>query len=645
MEAYNESIPPRVIAAVVSSSPTGFKGLLMRIARAVAAFFENLRDRVLDRLPYRWAERIDPRRAFLQAIINYHSLDTRKRVLENSLDVIAPEMDVSTRSAIVAAAEDPKTLLRLIPPGMGSFDKIPYLVASCSQEAIGLSRRFITPEMSAEEMGEVVKAVGLACNWARQVHHRELAEDVTGALFQKKAEILFRLILPCTGGSVDKILSLVARTRPKDIELALPFITPQMSVEERIEILEAVRYIREYFHDSARYSNLLEDVTEELLQTFREQPMTAHDQAELIRALHHLCLNTEPKNVIRSARCFFTPTMTSQARSAIIRAFENTLRFEVTVGGVQSVISEQTPGREQYVSDIIDAINFAPFYEKEEVIYYARQLITQDTHVLDIKTIILCMSCVPSEQRAEHTRRQLAGEFVAEFQPLGIDVHSGDRDPRTRKAVELLAASQGKISSGKIDKAYDEFLAYLRTTRMDETRRGLAEGALLEPKKLEENFGPLVDGIGFSISGLMVSGKDLIVRLWLFASELSGAEQVNAKEAMVAALAGSYQYGERVCNQGKTQRLVVGVLQGRLAGVEIDRQASLPSEAGAVPPPAVPPAAAMTHFFNTEAHQKIDVLDDLIAAGEEFCRSNPLVDRERFLSDLREYFRHRESVD
>ncbi len=71
--------------------------------------------------------------------------------------------------------------------------------------------------------------------------------------------------------------------------------------------------------------------------------------------------------------------------------------------------------------------------------------------------------------------------------------------------------------------------------------------------------------------GLSISGEEVIGRLWIFASKLTGSEETNAKESMVSGLKDSYdEFMGKVCNPGKVQRLVVGVLQGRLPGVNIE---------------------------------------------------------------------------
>jgi hypothetical protein len=86
----------------------------------------------------------------------------------------------------------------------------------------------------------------------------------------------------------------------------------------------------------------------------------------------------------------------------------------------------------------------------------------------------------------------------------------------------------------------------------------------------------------------------------------------------------------RVCNQGKTQRLAVAVLQGRLAGVNIDGLDLLT------------PADLQREFFSNEQNQKIQVLDTLINAAGKFLAERPGITlqlQDAFLEQVKQYAR------
>ena len=85
--------------------------------------------------------------------------------------------------------------------------------------------------------------------------------------------------------------------------------------------------------------------------------------------------------------------------------------------------------------------------------------------------------------------------------------------------------------------------------------------------------------------------------------------------------------GSRVCNQGKTQRLVIGVLQGRLNGVDIEL----------IPDMRVSTAQAVAMFFNIEANKGIRKLQPLVEAANHFCDQNPAVNREEFILEINKY--------
>ncbi len=128
---------------------------------------------------------------------------------------------------------------------------------------------------------------------------------------------------------------------------------------------------------------------------------------------------------------------------------------------------------------------------------------------------------------------------------LAADVHSSDRDKRTGDAVKLL--NQFGMASS-------------------ETRKHVAACHQYVEKKLgnSELLDKLIDAV-FEFNGTRHEGRDFVARLWHFAEAAPDAEE--AKVGLVSGLVDS----QHSCDHGKVQRLVIAVLQGRLAGVEIDR--------------------------------------------------------------------------
>ena len=130
----------------------------------------------------------------------------------------------------------------------------------------------------------------------------------------------------------------------------------------------------------------------------------------------------------------------------------------------------------------------------------------------------------------------------------------------------------------------------------------------------------------------MLEGKELIARLWNFISSLDPNERPIAKEGILTALSDSFApSGDRVCNQGKTQRLCISVLQGRLPGVQIDDLE--------IPNPDL--ATSLTLFFANEERRGMEP-HQLREQARLYCDQNPLVAREEFLAQVEEVIRLRE---
>jgi len=265
-----------------------------------------------------------------------------------------------------------------------------------------------------------------------------------------------------------------------------------------------------------------------------------------------------------------------------------------------------------------------PANEREETSRNALLLITPEMNIYQRCEMIWV---------ALNQREERIGNALLPIPP-GIDVHENNRDQRVKAAIELLFEHQKHIKPLEINKAKDSFITYLENSPIDETKKTLARGALLEPRRNNQDFGPLINDEGFTILGLQISGEDLIGRLWIFVSELTGSEKTNARVSMISALSDSYNGPEeKVCNQGKAQRLVVAVLQGRLPGVNIEGDiiSNIPQ--------------AMGIFFSIEAHKKIHKLKDLMKAANQFCNDHCHVNKDAFILEMEEYAKQQRMED
>ncbi len=276
--------------------------------------------------------------------------------------------------------------------------------------------------------------------------------------------------------------------------------------------------------------------------------------------------------------------------------------------------------------------------ERANVMEHVFQIITDQMEYFEIVTVIERMALAAAHARPNLLQRFRNGQDIflhgagdifleAPFAiARGTNVHQGDRDQRVRAAIELVRKHQGPISGDRMNQAVWGFTQYLNGRKMNPEHKKLAQHALRGPFN-PADFGPLIDGNEFMIKGLKISGKEVIGRLWIFASNLTGLDQAIAKEGMISALKESYDMGGRVCQPGKVQRLIVSVLQGRLAKVNIELVEGM----------KVDKPVALCMFFHKAAHMAIRQLPPLIDAANQFCDDNPLVDRDEFLRGIEEY--------
>ncbi|MCH9613766.1 MAG: hypothetical protein SP1CHLAM54_07750 [Chlamydiia bacterium] len=235
-----------------------------------------------------------------------------------------------------------------------------------------------------------------------------------------------------------------------------------------------------------------------------------------------------------------------------------------------------------------------------------------------------------------------AGDYT-----YGEGVHSNQRDRRAVEAYELLCNLQAGLSPQQLTDAKDAFLAYLGADP-----RGVQARAVLDAPSSStvRGFSPLF--MRFTLEGRHIQGENLIGHLWHFASGLGGVEEANAKQGMVGALIDSSEYrmdplpyGEqgcqsrylhRICNPGKTVRLITQVLQGREITVgDVTRRVDI--DGLDLADVMVPTDQAIEQFFLVPARQNIDDPHELLREGLRFCAANPGVNKRAFIRELGTY--------
>lgn len=358
-----------------------------------------------------------------------------------------------------------------------------------------------------------------------------------------------------------------------------------------------------------------------ITQTLFATPV--EERAEIIQFSRDIVAhcNMHPNEPLRRAAMIqIVAQLSSPCRNEIIPLVKQVLRA--------SSVFTTTQGIDAIIRAIL---NLQP-EERNAILQLACQIMTPRMQPSDRILLIEQINRTAPDERVplvNRLREQMAAERVQFAARVGMDVHAGARDTHTGKAIQLLRARQEKISQVAISRAVEIFRHYLNNCNMNVAYKQLAKRTLDEPQAQDEPFGPLIGGTdSYTISGMPVTGAEIIGRLWLFASELTEPEQTNAKQSMIEALKNSYEDGHRVCNPGKVQRLIGGVLGGRLQGVDIE-------ELGENMQVTTNLAVAM--FFNRKDHQTITALDPLLAAANKFCDENPAISRGEFLREIHAY--------
>ncbi len=179
---------------------------------------------------------------------------------------------------------------------------------------------------------------------------------------------------------------------------------------------------------------------------------------------------------------------------------------------------------------------------------------------------------------AIHIDEQAAAQAVNPYLQ-GINVHTGERDRKTAKAIQLLLR-KWQPNRDELRQAYDEFNAFLES-------HSHAEKAIIYRvfgrsgyRQTRVDFGGLMQGKVTS-GGLDISGKDLLAHFWHFAATFpveSDRDILKAGviSALIESLEGVDAEQHVICNPGKLQHLAVHVLQGYLPGAMIDPGQGIP---------------------------------------------------------------------
>ena len=164
------------------------------------------------------------------------------------------------------------------------------------------------------------------------------------------------------------------------------------------------------------------------------------------------------------------------------------------------------------------------------------------------------------------------------------NVHAPGRDQHTKNALGIFKA-QYDYSTGNEDDDFNGFLSYLAQYPDSFTKLSAEYVLGLKESNTNNAFGPLVQDDTITAYDLGLTAKAFLARIWHFINqgtfidllghEMTGEALIqdrdNAKNSLVQSLAQAYdESGNIVCNAGKLQRIVTGVLQGRFKGISVD---------------------------------------------------------------------------
>jgi N-acetylglutamate synthase-like GNAT family acetyltransferase len=638
--SFWESQPHGEIRALARRTTVAVSNFFQLSPRIVSENWSQFRDKAIALLPNKMAIKFDPRRMLIH-IIQEIPPDKRVDFTQNMLELISPQIDQNSKNAFIETVyanlknEENKLVKSILP-----F----FTIEMYSSKSIEITQRVAA--IPKEEREDVTKvSCLLIANEDRISGYDvpEIIQTVAAIPTEEREDVIraFCLLIPpeMRSGfySIPEIIQAVAAIPTKEREdvtkVSCLLIAPEMrsvfyDVPEIIQTVAAIPVDER--EDVIKASCLL--IAPEMRLAFYSIPEIIQFVAAIPKE--------EREEVVKTSCLLISPEMrgTFYGMPEIIQII-TAIPKEERESVVRTSCLLITPEMRLYnIPEIIQAVAAIPVGEREDVIRSSCLLIAPEMRTQDITGIIRIVAAIPVNERARivqevifipANQREEAIRNALFLPPhMGMDVHENNRDQRVKAAIELLFAHQKHITTTEIHKAKDSFIAYLEEAPIHSIKKELAQRALLEPRKNNQDFGPLIHDEDFSILGLQMTGTDLIGRLWIFVSELSGKEQTNAQVSMVSALSDSYSdFNVKVCNQGKTQRLIVAVLQGRLAGVSIEDAISINT------------SQAIEMFFNIEAHKKIDELKNLMEAAQQFCKDHTYVNKDTFIPEIEEYAR------
>ena len=613
-------------------------------------------------------------------------INERIEVIKASNLLITPKMTtleivkiIQEASAIPAneRIEVIKASNLLITPEMTLYDIVKIIRETSSIpaneriEVIKASNLLTTLKMTAYDIVQIIREVAIIPTDERDTMIKAsnllITSEMTPYDIRRITQKISYIPLNERSKIIQNISEIPLNEREEVVKVSNLLITPEMTMQEIVKIILKVASIpMDDRIDVIQASNLLisskkrlisyhgiDEVIQEagnipanertyIIEAFNqlitpEMKKATYGISEIIREIADIPA-AERMAVIEYSRLFITPGLELVAYHGIpeiireINAIPINEREEIITNSLL-LITPEMKGSIYGISEIIREIADIPSDERIDIITAFNGLIHPETTAHEVAQMIWRMSILHQDERRrilllpEDLRVEAIRGLFLRQRDRRMDVHEGDRDQRTKAAIKLLFEHQKHLTKDEVNRAKDRFIAYLETPSINSTQKLLAQRALLEPRKNNEDFGPLISDQRFSILGLRITGEELIGRLWIFISHLTEEEQTNATTSMISALIDSYSAPlVRVCNQGKTQRLIVAVLQGRLAGVNIEGDVI-----------SVSTSEAIEMFFNIEAHQKIDTLKDLMEAANQFCDDHILVNRDSFIAEIENY--------
>ncbi len=237
---------------------------------------------------------------------------------------------------------------------------------------------------------------------------------------------------------------------------------------------------------------------------------------------------------------------------------------------------------------------------------------------------------------------------------IGINVHAEGREDDTRHALQQLMALP--YDTIQIDTDYAALIAYLNDFP-DAFIKMSAQFVLGLASSQADGFAPLSADTVITSYGLNITGKEFLARCWHYIqygefmgvtdAEISAKDRENARVGLIRNLADAYEDDAVVCNPGKLQHIVVGVLQGRLENVHIDREISIDVQDTAVNASLVRNTVASSlRYFLLQYKATVESQAELKSHVDEWLQAERGLSgdayqqyREDFQNELDEYLR------